>query len=92
MYLLQAIYETIDTGNNAVRIFLADFSKGFDIIYHKVLLEELDSLNVDQTLVFWIKSFLTNRTQAVRVANTMSNWRRCNGSMPQGTKLGVTLS
>ena len=34
IYLLQAIYEAVDNGNNSARIFFTDFSKGFDLIDH----------------------------------------------------------
>ena len=42
----------IDSGNYSVRIFFADFTKGFDIIDHSVLLDELKSFDIDQTLFF----------------------------------------
>ena len=91
IYLMQAIHEAIDSGNCSVRIFFADFTKGFDIIDHSVLLDELRSYNIDQTLFFWICSFLTNRIQAVRVGSSLSPWKQVNGGVPQGTKLGLTL-
>lgn len=46
---------------------------------------------VDQTLYVWIKHFLTNRTQAVRVSSSLSPWRHTHGGVPQGTKHGFTL-
>ena len=52
IYLMQAIHEAIDSGNCSVRIFFADFTKGFDIIDHPILLDELRSFNIDQTLLF----------------------------------------
>ena len=91
IYLMQAIHEAIDSGNCSVRIFFADFTKGFDIIDHPILLDELRSFNIDQTLLFWIRSFLTNRTQAVRVGSSLSSWKQVNGVIPQGKKLGLTL-
>ena len=90
-YLMQVIHEAIDSGNYSVRIFFADFTKGFDIIDHSVLLDELRSFDIDQTLFFWIRSFRTNRTQAVRVGSSLSPWKHVNGGVPQGTKLGLTL-
>ena len=89
IYLMQAIHEAIDLGNYSVRIFFADFTKGFDITDHPILLDELRSFNIDQTLFFWIRSFLTNRTQAVRVGSSLSSWKQVNGGVRQGTKLGV---
>ena len=53
IYLMQAIHEGIDSGNCSVRIFFADFAKGFDIIDHSVLLDELKSLNIHQSLFFF---------------------------------------
>ena len=52
-------------------MFFSDFSKGFDLVDHNVLLRELDNLDVDPHLVMWIAVFLTNRNQRVRVAE----WR-----------------
>ena len=36
-------------------------------------------------------SFLTNRTQAVCIDNILSEWKHTHGSIPQDTKMGVTL-
>ena len=52
IYLMQAIHEAIGSGNCSVRILFADFTKGFDIKDHSVLLDELRSLDIDQTLFF----------------------------------------
>ena len=91
IYLMQAIHEAIDSGNYSVWIFFADFTTGFDVIDHSVLLDELKSFDIDQTLFFWVRSFLTNREQAVRVGSSLSSWKQVNGGVPQGTKLGLTL-
>ena len=80
VYLLQAIHEAIDRGNNCVRILFSDFSKGFDFIDHQILMDELSLLG-----------FLTNRTQAVCIGNVLSDWKHTHGGIPQGTKMGVTL-
>ena len=45
IYLKQAIHETVDSGNCSARIFYADVTRGFDIIDHNTLLNELDSKN-----------------------------------------------
>ena len=34
VYLLQAMYEAVDTGSCGARLFCADYSKGFDMIDH----------------------------------------------------------
>ena len=75
--MLQAIYEAVDCADLGARVFFADFSKGFDLIDHNILMTELRKLEVDPALISWIAAFLTDREQAE--------------SMPQGTKLGVIL-
>ena len=39
----------------------------------------------------WISSFLTERTQQVKLCNTQSDWNYIHGGVPQGTKLGPVL-
>ena len=72
-------------------IFFADFSKGFDLIDHNILMTELRKLEVDPALISWIAAFLTDRQQAVRIGATLSGWKFLKGAVPQGTKLGVIL-
>lgn len=36
VYLLHAVYEAVDTENCGVRLFFADYSKGFDMIDHSI--------------------------------------------------------
>ena len=89
--MLQAIYEAVDGGEASARIFSADFSKGFDLIDHSILMQELADLKVHPVLLSWITSFLTYRKQAVRIGRTLSDWLTLKGGVPQGTKLGVIL-
>lgn len=91
IYLMQAIHVAIDSGNCFVRNFFADITIGFDTIDHSVLLDEIRSFDIDQTLFFRIHSFLTNRTQAVLVGSSLLPWKQVNGGVPQGTKPGLTL-
>ena len=37
--LLQAVFETVDTGNCGASLFFADYSKGFEMIDHIVLIQ-----------------------------------------------------
>ena len=90
IYLHQAIHGAADRDCGA-KIFLADISKGFDIIDHSVLLTELASFSIDPALINWIKAFLISRSQAVRISNSLSERKLPIGEIPQGTKLGVIL-
>ena len=91
IYILQAIHEATDSGNCGARMFFADYSKGFDLIDHSILLRESASSNIHTVLVNWISAFLTRRSQAVRISNSLSDWKSPAGGIPQGTKLGVIL-
>ena len=91
LYMLQAIHEVVDSGEAVAWIFFADFSKGFDLIDHTILMHELSKLEVLPALLSWIAAFLTNRQQAVRIGGTLSDWQTLKGGIPQGTKLGIIL-
>ena len=54
IYMLQAIYEAVDSGEASARIFFADFSKGCDLIDHSILMQELADLEVHPVLLSWI--------------------------------------
>ena len=80
-----------DSGEASAWTFFADFSKGFDLIDHSILMQELADLEVHPVLLSWIAAFLTSRKQAVRIGRTLSDWLTLKGGVPQGTKLGVIL-
>ena len=49
--ILQAIHAATDGGNCGARIFFADYSKGFDLIDHSVLLRELAFFDITTVLI-----------------------------------------
>ena len=49
----------------ALRLFFADFRKGFDLIDHTILLSKLHSCNLHPCLVRWIVAFLHARSFTV---------------------------
>lgn len=71
LYMLQATYEAVDSGEASARIFFADLTKGFDLIDHSILKQELANLENHPALLAWIAVFLTNRMQAVRIGGTL---------------------
>ena len=60
------------------------------MIDHHILVDELSLLGVDPVLSDWIV-FLTNRTEAVCIDNTLSECKHTHGGIPQGTKMSITL-
>ena len=74
-----------------VRIIFIDFSSAFNTIQPHIMVEKLLSLSVNKNLVAWILDFLTNRTQYVKLNETISNLCKLNTGAPQGCVLSPTL-
>ena len=70
--------------------FFAGFKKGFDLVHHNVLNDELVKLGVHPAIHRWIRDFSTNCEQCAQIQSSCSSWKRMNG-LPQGTKLGPLL-
>ena len=75
----------------SVHVCYIDFAKAFDSVSHSKLLYKLSRYGISGKLLLWIKSFLTNRTQTVRVENSFSTTRHVKSGIPQGTVLGPLL-
>ena len=86
--LLHQCYTSTDASKQYARILLLDFSNAFDLINHNILLQKLARFGLQNILMKWIASFLTERTQQVKLCNTQSDWNYIHGGVPQGTTLG----
>ena len=69
-------------------VFYFDFSAAFESTTHAKLLECLPKYGVGPRISSWIKCFLTDRTFAVKVNDSMSSTARVTTGCPQGTILG----
>ena len=67
------------------------FSKAFDTVDHKILLEKLQKYGIRGVPLQWFTSYLTNRQQYVRIDNTDSEMLRMTCGDPQGSTLGPLL-
>ena len=73
-------------------LILLDISKAFDTCKHSVLIEKLFAYGVRGTPLEFFKSFLTNRTQKVKVGNMWSSFEKhIDIGVPQGSEVGVLL-
>ncbi len=75
----------------AVDVIYFDFAKAFDTVCHSKLLSKLYSLGIRGMLWKWIKSYLSNRSQFVKVGDCCSNSSNVNSGVPQGSVLGPIL-
>ena len=67
---------------------LCDLSKAFDSVSHSILLKKCAKLSID---CFWFNSYMSNRTQSVKLQDTTSLIVNVNFGVPQGSILGPIL-
>ena len=80
-----------DKSTYAVQALYLDFSKAFDLMRGDILAEKLLRLKVPHTLVRLMLSFLSNRSQCVKVNGGQSLPLSPKLGVPQGTISGPTL-
>lgn len=74
-----------------VDIVYLDFSKAFDKVPHKRLLEKLHAHGVRGKVWTWIKNWLSGRQQRVIIQGETSDWKPVLSGVPQGSVLGPLL-
>ena len=77
-------------------LVMLDLCSAFDTISHELLLKRLKyRFGITDTVLQWIESFLTNRTQYVKVSNrdgmAISSKKVLKQGVPQGSILGPVL-
>ena len=91
-YLTHNIYRYLDSGRDVTAIYL-DISKYFDKIWHEGLLYKCkNDFFISGSLFSWLKSYLTDRTQRVRVGDAFSTTKMIKAGVPQGSVLGPLLA
>ena len=70
--LLNLIASHLDTSGTTVRVLFMDFSSAFNTIQPHVLIKKLLNLEVNPDLILWIRQFLCDRPQRVRLNGSLS--------------------
>jgi len=81
----------LDTEADFAKVYSFDFSKAFDSVSHEIVHNKLGSYNINQYVINWIISFLSNRKQRVVVDDVSTKFVDINRGVPQVTVLGPDL-
>ena len=84
------ILNNLDSGKKVVGIFL-DLTKAFDTVVHQILLEKLHNIGIRGIANDLFKSYLSGRSQKVKIDNILSDPIEVECGVPQGTVLGPLL-
>ena len=87
MEVTDYLYENMDTGYYSHCAFI-DYSKAFNTLDHGILYMKLNNLGTGKTVIYWCKSYLTNRSQCVKLCNNTSPGLPIQCGVPQGSILG----
>uniref|UniRef100_A0ABD2W1Z5 Reverse transcriptase domain-containing protein n=1 Tax=Trichogramma kaykai TaxID=54128 RepID=A0ABD2W1Z5_9HYME len=89
--LTESIRQAIDKRKVSM-IVSFDYSKAFDTIPHSLLIEKLRRIGCDRPTLGWFASYLTGRSQAIRLADgSYSSFVASTAGVPQGSVLGPLL-
>ena len=80
----------LDTSGIAGTI-LMDLSKAYDCIPHDLLIAKLEAYGFKKNALKLVYSYLTNRTQRVKIGSTYSSPQHISIGVPQGSVLGPLL-
>ncbi|CAB3979720.1 Hypothetical predicted protein [Paramuricea clavata] len=78
-------------GKLVTALILIDLSKAFDSVNHTFLLTKLSNVGASPSVVKWFESYLTGRTQSVRIGSTVSTPLPVSYGVPQGAILSPLL-
>ena len=73
------------------RVAYIDFAKAFDSVCHAKLIYKLSNLGISGSLLAILLSYLDQRSQQVKIENTLSNTVNVISGVPQGSVLGPIL-
>ena len=90
VFMTDKVFKAMDSKELTV-IVLLDLSKAFDSIDHRKLLTKLKALGLSLGALEWFKSYLTGRTQQVKIGSVVSEPGHITHGVPQGSILGPAL-
>lgn len=87
---LDGITEALDGRQHVLAVYL-DFRKAFDTVNTNILLSKLEHYGIRGVGYRWFESYLTMRSQRVKLGNVYSQIKPISCGVPQGSTLGPLL-
>ena len=88
--LTENIFSSLDEKQFCMGIFI-DLRKAFDTVDHEILVEKLEFYGLRGTSGNFLRSYLSNRSQYVRINDTDSDVLYVKCGVPQGSVIGPIL-
>ena len=88
--LLEEWRQHLDNNKVVGGVFM-NLSNAFDCVLQDLLTAKLAAYSVDENLLMYIYSYLSNRKQWVRINNVHSRFQYAISGVPQGSIVGPTL-
>jgi len=89
--ILDHLHHSANAHKSTILVSL-DLGAAFDTIDHAILLNRLHStFGICGATLQWITSYLTNRSQYVKLGNSSSNYKLFASAFPQGSVLGPLI-
>ena len=88
--LIDKITKSLDNDDIVISLFI-DLKKAFDTVDHRILLRKLYAYGIRGTMLKWIESYLSGRTQYVVFDGQESEIHGIQCGVPQGSILGPLL-
>ena len=84
------VFESFDKGEIVILVLL-DYSKAFDCANHQLILAKCKALGFQESALRLLSSYLSNRSQKIKIDEDESNWCKLINGVPQGSILGPLL-